>query len=64
MFFCFQCQQWLADEQIYLLKRIEQLEEENHRLRENYQTYQNHNEKCLESISDLIVKTVLTQEVN
>ncbi|CAF4741806.1 unnamed protein product [Rotaria sp. Silwood1] len=56
------CQQWIADEQIYLLKRIQQLEDENHRLHENYQTYQKQSEKCIESVTDLIIKTLFTQE--
>jgi hypothetical protein len=62
---CFRlkCQRWIADEQIYLLKRIEHLESENHRLHENYQIYQRQNEKCLQSVTDLIIKTLFTQEV-
>ena len=63
VFFLFKCQRWIADEQIYLLKRIEQLEIENHRLNENYQLYQRQNEKCLQSVTDLIIKTLFTQEV-
>ncbi len=61
--FLIQCQRWIADEQIYLLRRIEQLEEENRRLHENYRTYQRQSEKCLESVTDLIIKTLFTQEV-
>jgi hypothetical protein len=61
--FVFKCQQWIADEQIYLLKRIEQLEYENHRLHDNYQTYQRQSEKCIQSVTDLIIKTLFTQEV-
>jgi hypothetical protein len=58
-----QCQRWIGDEQVYLLNRIEQLENENYRLHENYRTYQNQSEKCLQSITDLIIKTLFTQEV-
>ncbi|CAF0821490.1 unnamed protein product [Rotaria sordida] len=56
------CQRWIADEQIYLLKRIQQLEDENRRLHENYQTYQKQSEKCIGSVTDLIIKTLFTQE--
>lgn len=59
----FKCQRWISDEQIYLLKRIEQLEIENQRLHENYQIYQRQSEKCIQSITDLIIKTLFTQEV-
>ncbi|CAF2565785.1 unnamed protein product [Rotaria sp. Silwood2] len=56
------CQQWIADEQIYLLKRIQHLEDENRRLNENYQAYQKQSEKCIGSVTDLIIKTLFTQE--
>lgn len=59
----FKCQQWLGDEQIYLLKRIEQLETENRQLHLNYRTYQVKSEKCLQSVTDLIMKLLFTQEV-
>lgn len=59
----FQCERWIGDEQIYLLKRIEQLENENRHLNENHQSYQKQSEKCLESFTDLIIKTLFTQEV-
>jgi hypothetical protein len=57
------CQQWIADEQIYLLNRIEQLEKENRQLHDNYRTYQKQSEKCIQSVTDLIIKTLFTQEV-
>ncbi|CAF1284805.1 unnamed protein product [Rotaria sordida] len=53
---------WIMNEQIYLLKRIEKLENENCQLREIYQTYQIQNEKCIRSITDLIIKILLTQQ--
>lgn len=59
----FKCQRWITDEQVYLLRRIEQLENENHRLHDNYQIYQRQSEKCLQSVTDLIIKTLFTQEV-
>ncbi|CAF4760594.1 unnamed protein product [Rotaria socialis] len=57
------CQRWITDEQVYLLRRIEQLEDENHRLHENYQAYQKQSEKCIGSVTDLIIKALFTQEV-
>jgi hypothetical protein len=63
LFFSFKCQRWIADEQVYLLNRIEQLENENHRLNEIHQNYQRQSEKCLQSVTDLIIKTLFTQEV-
>jgi hypothetical protein len=62
-FFLVKCQRWVGDEQIYLLKRIEQLENENRQLHENYRTYQKQSEKCIESVTNLIIKTLVTQEV-
>ncbi|CAF3310938.1 unnamed protein product [Rotaria socialis] len=56
------CQRWITDEQVYLLRRIEQLEDENHRLHENYQAYQKQSEKCIGSVTDLIIKALFTQE--
>ncbi|UJR31908.1 hypothetical protein I4U23_019382 [Adineta vaga] len=56
------CQRWIGDEQIYLLKRIEQLENENRQLHVNYQNYQIKSEKCLQSVTDLIIKLLFTQE--
>ncbi|CAF0878583.1 unnamed protein product [Adineta ricciae] len=55
-------QRWIGDEQIYLLKRIEQLETENRQLHLNYRTYQLKSEKCLQSVTDLIIKLLFTQE--
>jgi len=63
VFFLIKCQQWIADEQIYLLRRIEQLENENRQLHDNFRTYQKQSEKCIESVTDLIIKTLFTQEV-
>ncbi|CAF3318309.1 unnamed protein product, partial [Rotaria sp. Silwood2] len=51
------------NEKTYLLKRIEKLENDNCQLREIYQTYQMQNEKCIRSITDLIIKVLLTQQV-
>ena len=59
----FQCQHWIHEEQIYLLKRIELLQNENDRLNQTHRTYQRQSEKCLESVTDLIIKTLFTQEV-
>lgn len=59
----FQCQRWINEEQLYLLRRIEQLQSENERLHETHRTYQRQSEKCLESVTDLIIKTLFTQEV-
>jgi adenylate kinase family enzyme len=59
----FQYQQWIDDERIYLLKRIEKLEHDNHQLLELYQTYQIENEKSIQSIMNLILKILLTQQV-
>ncbi|CAF0766547.1 unnamed protein product [Adineta steineri] len=56
------CQRWIGDEQTYLLKRIEQLENENRQLHDNHRTYQIKSEKCIESVTDLIVKILFTQE--
>ncbi|CAF3706813.1 unnamed protein product [Rotaria sp. Silwood1] len=53
---------WISNEQIYLLKRIEKLENDNLQLREIYQTYHIQNEKCIRSITDLIIKILLTQQ--
>jgi hypothetical protein len=61
--FIFQCQRWIGDEQVYLLKRIDQLENENRQLQEKYRTYQLQSEKCIGSVTDLIIKTLVTQEV-
>ncbi|CAF1261920.1 unnamed protein product [Adineta steineri] len=55
-------QQWINDEQNFLLKRIENLENENHQLLEIYLTYQIQNETCIRSITDLIMKILLTQQ--
>jgi hypothetical protein len=52
--------QWINDERSYLLKRIEKLENENHQFREIFQT----NEKSIRSITNLIIKILLTQQVN
>lgn len=59
----FQCQRWVGDEQLYLLRRIEALESENRQLHANYRTYQLKSEKCIQSITDLITKLLFTQEV-
>jgi adenylate kinase family enzyme len=61
--FYLQYQQWIDDERIYLLRRIEKLEHENHQLLELYQTYQIQNEKSIQSITNLILKILLTQQV-
>jgi len=53
-------QRWIDDERFYLLKRIEKLENENHQFYEIYQTY----EKSLQSITNLIIKILLIQQVN
>lgn len=53
-------QQWIDDERIYLLKRIEKLENDNRELHQIYQTY----EKSLQSITNLIIKILLIQQVN
>jgi len=63
-FYYFKYQQWINDEQTYLLKRIEKLENENQQLHQMYQTYQMQNETCIRSITDLIMKIILTQQVN
>ncbi|CAF4285050.1 unnamed protein product [Rotaria sp. Silwood2] len=55
---------WIINEKTYLLKRIEKLENDNCQLREIYQTYQMQNEKCIRSITDLIIKVLLTQQDN
>ena len=61
---CFKYEQWIGNEQIYLLKHIEELENENRQLREIYQTYQIQNEKCIRSIIDLVIKIILIHKVN
>ncbi|CAF3419610.1 unnamed protein product [Rotaria socialis] len=53
---------WINDEQIYLMQRIEKLENENQYLRETYQTYQIQNEKCIQSITNLIIKMLSNQK--
>ena len=60
----FKYQQWTNNEQTYLLKRIEKLENENRQLHQLFQTYQMQNETCIRSITDLIMKIILTQQVN
>ncbi|CAF1408805.1 unnamed protein product, partial [Didymodactylos carnosus] len=55
-------QQWESDEKAYLLRRIEQLETENYRLKQNY-NYQTQCDKCIRAITDLVIKTIIMQEV-
>ncbi|CAM4802983.1 unnamed protein product [Rotaria magnacalcarata] len=53
---------WINGEQIYLIQRIEKLENENQYLHETYQTYQIQNEKCIQSITNLIIKVLSNQK--
>ncbi|CAF0935566.1 unnamed protein product, partial [Adineta ricciae] len=55
-------ERWIHDEQTYLNKRIEYLENENHQLHELYISYQMQNETCMRSMTDLIMKILLTQQ--
>ncbi|CAF1059444.1 unnamed protein product [Didymodactylos carnosus] len=55
-------QQWESDEKAYLLRRIEQLETENYRLKQNY-NYQTQCDKCIRAITDLVIKTIIMQEI-
>ena len=59
-----QYQQWIADERIYFLNRIEKLEQENAQLHQLYQSYQLENSHSIRSIIDLIVQILSRQEVN
>ena len=54
--FVSQCQRWIADEQVYLLERIEKLEDENHRLHANYQL---EHDRCLETLTDRMLADTL-----
>ncbi|UJR14810.1 hypothetical protein I4U23_001797 [Adineta vaga] len=55
-------ERWINNEQIYLTKRIEHLENENRQLHELHLTYQMQNETCMRSITDLIMKILLVQQ--
>ena len=59
--FVSQCQRWIADEQVYLLERIEKLEDENHRLHANYQL---EHDRCLETLTDRMLQTLLDRQVS
>lgn len=61
---CFQYEHWINDEQIYLIQRIEKLENENRYLHETYQAYQIQNEKCIQSITNLLIKVLSNHKVN
>ncbi|CAF0923671.1 unnamed protein product [Didymodactylos carnosus] len=56
------CQQWVCDEKVHLLRRIEELETKNYHLSQDYHSYQAQCDKCIQAITDLIMKAIGMQE--